>query len=119
MSWIYYLLYLEHISLPGAASKRGPKSAPSSGRVPEPIFDDFGRILASVGEPVGSRFRHFGRHFGGSKKDTNKFVKMLDGGRFCGMRGAPGEDYGGVNNLAERCRAEGAEQTEEKISESG
>ena len=72
MSWIYYLLYLEHISLPGAAPKRRPKSAPSSGRVPEPIFDDFGRILASVGEPVGSRFRHFGRHFQSPKKEPKK-----------------------------------------------
>ena len=43
---------------------------------------------------------------------------MLEGDRSGGMRGAPGEDYGGVKTQQKGAEQKGAERTEEEISES-
>ena len=59
----------------------------------------FGGFWLPFGKPLELIFGTLGVilevHKKNQKKDTNKIVKMVEGGRFCGMRGSPGEDYGG------------------------
>ena len=73
----------------------------------ESIFDDFGRILASIGEPLGGHFGHFWRHFGDPKKKLQKKQRQeaparAPPGRSGGMRGSPGEGFGRGQKSADR-----------------
>ena len=101
------------------------KSIQNWSSLPEGSRSLFLTILGGFWPPLG---RPLGLIFGtlgvilevqkkSRKKDANKFVKMVEGGRFCGMRGSPGEDLEG-SKLSRRCRAESAKQKKKEISES-
>ena len=60
MSWIHYLLCLEHIGPPRAAPKKLPKSEQPLFEVPELTFEPlgrplarFGRVWVDLGTPLG------------------------------------------------------------------
>ena len=61
VSWIYYLLYLDHISVPRMGRKRPPKSKHASELLRKLIFNDLGRICVSIWEPI---WHHFGSLWG-------------------------------------------------------
>ena len=61
VSWIYYLLYLDHISVPRMGRKRPPKSKHASEVLRQCIFNDLGRICGSIWEPI---WHHFGSLWG-------------------------------------------------------
>ena len=116
------MLYLRHIGLPRAGPKRRPKSERPSGGVPEATCDDFWWIWASIWEALGAHFWHFGRHFGGSKKESKKRREQIqkDGPRWAVLRNArtPGEDLGGVKTQQKGAEQKVQSKTEEEISES-
>ena len=56
VSWICYLLYLEHISLPRVGPKRPPNSEQASELLPNLILIDLGRIWASTWRTIWHHF---------------------------------------------------------------
>ena len=114
VSWIYYLLYLEHIGFRRPDPKKRQKSDRPSGGVPEATCGDFWWILGSIWEALGVHFRHFGRHFGGSKKESKKRCEKVQkyAPRWTARRNArvPGEDLGGVKTQQKGEEQQGAEQ---------
>ena len=61
VSWIYYLLYLEHIGLPRVGPKKPPNSKQVSEVLWKPIFNGLGWIWASTWGPI---WHHFGSFSG-------------------------------------------------------
>ena len=61
VSWIRYLLYLEHIGFPRVGPKRPPNSEQALEFLLKLIFADLGRIWTST---WGSIWHHFGSLFG-------------------------------------------------------
>ena len=53
--WIWQALYL--MGLPRDGPGRQSKSEPDSQPCPEPLFNDFGRILGSIWEAIFEQFR--------------------------------------------------------------
>ena len=78
VSWIHYLLCLEHISPPGADPKRDSKSRRPSEGVPESTFDHLGWIFDSIWEAFWSCFRVF---FGSDFEVDFRSFPLRVGGR--------------------------------------
>ena len=87
----------------------------------EPIFDDFGGFWPPLGSPLGVVFGILGVIFRVQKKSRNKKRKkeliLQRRDRPGGMRGSPGEPFGGVKTLQKSEEQQEAEQKEELKSE--